>query len=84
MNAAPEFLDNADPTVYGFGYDNDTDPMDVTWVFDPGIPLTPTGSDWSKAVGLGQGPVHGPSPEPATLSLLAVGIGGLMLRRRRR
>ena len=66
--------------TYGFGYDNGTDPMDVSWVFDPGG--TATGSDWSKPVGMGKGPVHAPSPEPATLSLLAVGIGTLLLKRR--
>ena len=69
--------------TYGFGYDNDTAPMDVSWVFDPGVGAA-TSSDWSKVVGMGKGPVHGPSPEPATLSLLAVGIGTLLLRKRRK
>ena len=72
--------------TYGFGYNNDTDPMDVGWLFESltdGDPNLGIYADWSKVVGMGKGPVHGPSPEPATLSLLAVGIGGLMLRRRR-
>ena len=41
-------------------------------------------SETSLVVGLGFGPVHGPSliPEPATLTLLA--LGGLLVTRRRR
>ena len=70
--------------TYGFGYDNEfTDPLDVSWFFDVGGPPPDDTEDWSKVVGTGQGPVHGPSPEPATLSLLAVGIGTLLLRKRR-
>jgi hypothetical protein len=67
---------------YGFGYDNSTAPMDVLWdvVYAPHMFVS---TDWSKVVGMGQGPVHGPSPEPATLSLLAVGIGTLLLKKRR-
>lgn len=69
--------------TYGLGYDNDfTDPIDVSWFLDDGT-LPDDTSDWSKVVGTGLGPVHGPSPEPATLSLVAVGIGTLLLRRRR-
>ncbi len=69
--------------TYGLGYDNDfTDPIDVSWFFDDGTPPDDT-QDWSKVVGTGLGPVHGPSPEPATLSLLAVGIGTVLLRKRR-
>ena len=71
--------------TYGFGYDNDTDPLDVSWFFDEGsIPFPFASSDWSKVVGTGLGPVHGPSPEPATLSLLAVGIATVMLKKRRK
>ncbi len=68
--------------TYGFGYDNDTDPIDVSWFFVDGPPPDIT-SDWSKVVGMGLGPVHGPSPEPATLSLVAVGIVTLLFRKRR-
>jgi len=68
--------------TYGLGYDNDfTDPIDVSWFFVDGPPPDIT-SDWSKVVGTGLGPVHGPSPEPATLSLLVLGGLGVLLKRR--
>ena len=60
--------------------------MDVFWCLEYKIgtdPVTYAATDWSEPVGMGKGPVHGPSPEPATLSLLAVGIGTLLLRKRR-
>jgi hypothetical protein len=70
--------------TYGFGYDNEfTDPLDVSWFFDDWTPPDAT-SDWSKVVGMGKGPVHGPSPEPATLGLLVLGGVGVLLKRRAR
>ena len=70
--------------TYGFGYDNDTDPLDVSWFFDEGGPPEDATSDWSKVVGMGKGPVHGPLPEPATLALLVLGGLGVLLRGRRK
>ena len=71
--------------TYGFGYDNETDPMDVGWLFESltgGYPNLNILEDWSQVVGTGLGPVHGPSPEPATLALLVLGGLGVLLKRR--
>jgi len=73
--------------VFVFGYDHPWSSEDVGWT----LVTWPEGSmpdpdilreNWDAAVGTGLGPVHGPLPEPATLTLLA--LGGLAVFRRRR
>ena len=67
-------------TQYRFGFDNPRLPEDMGW--------TVSGSgwgqqaDWTKAVGWGEGPIHGPSttpvPEPSGILALSGGLLGLL------
>ncbi len=66
--------------TYGFGYDNPTDPMDVGWFIDSS--LDDHYCDWDQPISVDFGPLHGPVPEPATISLLV--IGGIAVLRRRK
>jgi len=70
-----------DGTTVFCGFDNPKSSHDVGWTayIDGAMWLD---ENWTQPVGWGAGPVHGPVPEPATLSLLA--LGGLALIRRRR
>ena len=54
-----------------FGFDYNADPHDTGWV------CSGVKENWAMPVGTGQGPVHSPVPEPA--SLLALGSGLLAL-----
>ena len=58
-----------------FWFNCASDPHDVGW-------LTSAGNEsWTEPVGTGDGPIHGPTPEPMTIALLA--LGGLTLRLKR-
>ena len=70
-----------------FGYDHPWSSENVGWALTTRRAGPPPESDtfhenWDAPVGDSAGPVHGPTPEPATLSLLA--LGGLALLRRKR
>ena len=75
--------DDSTADTYYFGFDNVNEPHDVGATIYTSLIGFTWDEDWTKAVGTGAGPVHGPVPEPATLALLAVG-GCLPLLRRRR
>jgi hypothetical protein len=62
---------------YGFGYNHPYRSHDVSWYLSPGVAQV----NWNAVVGMGQGPVHGPIPEPASLGLFVLGAV-LGLRRR--
>ncbi len=68
------------PGTWLFGYDNENRSHDVGWTVSP--LANPSNENWSAPVGMGFGPVHGPLPEPAMLSLLVLGGPALMRRRR--
>ena len=82
----PAFLRWTGPVEYDtaiFGFNSPCLPHDVGWSIDR--LGGPDGALWSAAVGMGEGPVHSPIPEPG--SLLALGSGliaaaGMFLRRR--
>lgn len=66
-----------------FGYDNPNLPHDVGWFINSSTAV----ENWSAAVGMGSGPVHGPTvPEPMSMFGLLGGLGmlgGIAVRRRR-
>jgi len=71
-----------------FGYDHPWRSEDVGWTLetrrDGPPPVFHTFREhWDAPVGTGYGPVHGPTPEPATLSLLALGALAVLRRRRK-
>lgn len=81
----PQFLRWSGPAVNNpiFGFNSTCPPHDVGWSVNS--PFGPGQENWAAPVGLGEGPVHSPVPEPA--SLLALGSGlvalaGTILRRR--
>ena len=75
--------DDSTPDTYYFGFDNVNDPHDVGATIYTSVFGITWDEDWTKAVGMGAGPVHGPVPEPAAMSLLAVGALALIRRKRR-
>lgn len=77
-------LPSSDPGTYYFGFDNphpshDAGFFTVGWIDDAWE--VQTWEDWSKPVGMGEGPIHILTPEPTSLALL--GLGGLFLRKRK-
>ncbi|MEN6357059.1 MAG: PEP-CTERM sorting domain-containing protein [Armatimonadota bacterium] len=57
-----------------FGFDNPNSPHDVGWFINSSAAV----ENWSMPVGLGDGPVHGPTvPEPSGLLALLSGLGVL-------
>ncbi len=72
-----------------FGFDNPNHSINVDWYTNP-QGGTPAGANWLSPVGTGKlgwgvwtdGPVHGPVPEPATMTLLGLGALGLLRKRR--
>lgn len=70
-----------------FGFDNKNAPHNVYWAVSGSDFVGIEGTDWTKAVGLGEGPVHAPSvPEPASLLVFAsgmIGLAGLKIRTKR-
>ena len=75
---------NAGPATYYFGFNNINEPHDVGGTAgDLTLQTITWDEDWTKRVGMGQGPLHGPVPEPATLTMLALGSLALLRRRRR-
>ncbi|MCE5323706.1 PEP-CTERM sorting domain-containing protein [bacterium] len=57
-----------------FGFDNPNSPHDVGWFINSSSAV----ENWSMPVGLGDGPVHGPTvPEPSSLLSLLSGLGVL-------
>ena len=66
--------------VYVFGFTSDCEPHDVGFLVENAGAVVKN-ENWEMPVGQGHGPVHGPIPEPATISLLV--LGGLALLRRR-
>ena len=65
-----------DPGVYNFSLTATCGPVTGDWKMF----CTSSFADWSKGVNLGEGPVYVPCPEPITLVML--GLGGLLVRRR--
>lgn len=65
-----------------FGFDNPNLPHDVGWFINSSQVV----ENWAAPVGMGAGPVHGPTvPEPGSLLALGSGLlalGGWTLRRR--
>lgn len=63
--------------VYYFGYDAPGSIVqDMGWTA-AGISVSPGNEDWTQAIGMGLGPVHGPGPsvpEPASVALAIVGL----------
>ena len=77
----PAIAGVAGPIFLGF---NCTLPShDVGWTLINVAPGVPGKENWQMPVGMGCGPVHGPIPEPMTLSVLALGACLSLLRRRR-
>jgi hypothetical protein len=75
--------DDSTAGTYYFGFDNVSEPHDVGATIYTSLIGFTWDENWSSAVGLGAGPVHGPVPEPVTLSLLALGALAALKRRRR-
>lgn len=69
------------PGLWVFGYNNSHPSHDVGWTVT-GL-AAPNTENWAMPVGMGCWPVHGPIPEPMTLSVLALGACLPLLRKRR-
>jgi hypothetical protein len=65
-----------------FGFDNPNLPHDVGWFINDNV----VAESWAAAVGMGAGPVHGPTvPEPASILVFSTGLmslTGFALRRK--
>ena len=73
--------DDSTPDTYYFGFDNLNPPHDVGGTIYTQLLGYTWDENWLSAVGTGAGPLHGPIPEPATLSLLALGTLAVIRRR---
>jgi len=67
---------------YYFGHFSEEHSHDVG--FTVGTLTGAVKENWLAPVGMGFGPVHAPIPEPATMTVLAIGALGVLVRRRRR
>jgi hypothetical protein len=64
------------PGTYYFGFNNSRPSHDVGWGMSGAFVID--AESWAEPVGMGEGPVHGPVPEPATMALVAADVLGFV------